>query len=88
MDGWLLYSQLLLLTLQQAEFHGVVPVSNGHFGPLQKQPFPWSARLKQAVAVCHGLTLITKLLVVGEDMERRLFKSVEARFVVGTPHLA
>ena len=74
--------------MQQAQFHGVVPVSNGRFGPLQKNTVVWSTRLKQAAAVCHGLTLITKSLVVGDDMERRLFKSVEARFVVGTPHLA
>lgn len=73
--------------MHQAEFHGVVPAFNGHFQALQQSSMRWSNRLKQAVAVCHGLTMITKSLVVGDDMERSLFKRVEAQFVVGKASL-
>ena len=64
----------------QAEWHGAVPVKEGSFEPLQQITTRWSNRLKQAIAVCHGLTWVNRTMVVGEEMEQRLFKSVEARF--------
>lgn len=61
----------------------MVPASNGRFEALQQNAVQWHNRLKQAAAVCNGLTMISKTLVVGDDMERKLFKGVEARFLVG-----
>ena len=59
-----------------------MPVLNGTFEPLQKTALRWSNRLKQAVAVCNSLVMINKSTVVGADMERSMFKAVEARFLV------
>ena len=44
----------------------------------------WSNRLRQAMAVCNGLALINKT-VIGVDLERDMFKAVEARFLVRPP---
>ena len=74
----------MFLSLLQAALHGVVPVQKAQFGTLQQHALMWSNRLRQAMAVCNGLALINKT-VVGLDMERSMFKSVEARFVVSTP---
>ena len=68
------------MSLSQAELHGVVPVSNGQFGALQQTAVRWSKRLKQAAAVCHGLTMINRSSVIGDAMELSLFKYVEASF--------
>ena len=65
----------------EAALHGVLPIHEGQFGMLQQHALLWSNRLKQALAVCNGLALINKV-VVGLDMERNMFKAVEARFVV------
>ena len=66
----------------QAGLHGVVPVHNAQFEPLQQSAHRWSNRLKQGVAVCNSLVAINKSTVVGADMERSMFKAVEARFLV------
>ena len=66
----------------QAELHGVLPVHNGGFEPLQKSALRWSNRLKQAVAICNSLNMVNKHTVVGVDMECTMFKAVEARFLV------
>ena len=66
----------------QAELHGVVPVQNGEFLAMQKSALRWFNRLKQAVAVCNSLNMVGRHTVVGVDMERTLFKAVEARFLV------
>ena len=60
----------------------MVPVHNGEFEPLQQSAQRWSNRLKQGVAVCNSLVVINKTTVVGADMERSMFKAVEARFLV------
>ncbi len=66
----------------QAELHGMLPVSNGCFEPLQRSALKWSNRLTQAAAVCNGLTMINKSTIAGDILERSLFKAVEARFLV------
>ena len=76
----------------QTELHGVLPVKHtavlkdsvkhSHFEPLQQTAVAWNNSLKQAAAVCNSLTVINKHTVVGADMERSLFKAVEARFLV------
>lgn len=66
----------------QAELHGVLPVQKGKFQGIQQMALRWPNRLKQAVAVCNGLTMVGKHTVVGVDMERSMFKAVEARFLV------
>ena len=72
----------VLPCLSQAELHGVIPARQGSFEGLQQTALRWGNRLRQAAAVCNSLTMISKATVVGEDMERLLFKNVEARFVV------
>lgn len=69
----------------QAELHGIIPVSNGSFEPLQQSAIRWSNALRQAAAVCNGLTLINKTTVVGEEVEQKVFKLVEARFKARVP---
>ncbi len=66
----------------QVRLHGVLPVNNGSFQPLQQCAAYWNDRFKQAAAVCNGLTWVSKRSVVGDDLERKLFVMVEARFVV------
>ena len=65
----------------QAELHGVLPVRVGEFQLIQKAALRWPNRLKQAVAVCNSLSMVDKHTVVGVDMERTMFKAVEARFL-------
>ena len=65
----------------QAALHGVLPVHKGQFETLQRNAMRWDNRLRQAMAVCNGLVLINKT-VVGMDLERNMFKAVEARFLV------
>lgn len=60
----------------------MLPVNNGSFQPLQHCAAYWNDRLKQAAAVCNGLTWVSKRSVVGDDLETKLFVMVEARFVV------
>ena len=60
----------------------MLPVSNGAFEPLQRSPLNWSNRLRQASAVCNGLTMINKSTIAGDTLERSLFRAVEASFLV------
>ena len=62
--------------------HGVIPIVEGESKGLQQNSVRWGNKLKQAVAVCNGLTMINKLRIAGDDVEQTLFKMVEARFVV------
>ena len=62
----------------------MLPVSKGVFEPLQRSALGWSNRLRQAAAVCNGLTMINRSTVVGDIMERSLFQAVEARFLVSS----
>ena len=73
---------LILLLLLQTKLHGVLPVDRAAFAPLQQHALHWSNKLKQSFAVCHNLNMAGKSLVAGADMERNLFKAVEAHFVV------
>ena len=66
----------------QAYLHGVLPVQKACFTSLQQNALRWSNRLTQAFAVCHSLNMVSKSDVAGVDMERTLFKAVEARFLV------
>ncbi len=66
----------------QAHLHGVLPVHQAAFTSLQQSALRWSNRLKQACAVCHSLNMVSKSVVAGLDMERALFKAVEAHFLV------
>lgn len=59
----------------------MLPVHKGLFDSLQQNAMRWNNRLRQGMAVCNGLALINKT-VVGEDLERNMFKAVEARFLV------
>ena len=84
----LLSKTAAMLTLSlQVGLHGVVPVTRGCFEPLQENAIMWSNRLKQAFAVCNGLTMFNKNTVVGDDLGHCLFKLVEARFKASEPTL-
>ena len=72
----------------QARLHGVVPVQKAAFIPMQQSAVAWSNRLKQAFAVCHTLSSVSKSVVAGADTERFLFKAVEARFLVSRGFIA
>lgn len=67
----------------QANLHGVLPVRKATFGSLQQSGLQWGNRLKQMFAACHSLNMVTRSAVAGADMERSLFKAVEASFLVG-----
>ncbi|DBA94074.1 TPA: hypothetical protein ACH3X1_001722 [Trebouxia sp. C0004] len=69
------------LTHSATQLAGVLPVHKREFQAIQQSALRWSNRLKQAVAVCNSLTMVNRNTVVGEDMERRMFKAVEARFL-------
>ena len=60
----------------------MLPVEHGRFAPLQQMAMRWPARLKQAVAVCNSLTLISQRQVVGDIADKQAFRAVEARFLV------
>lgn len=59
-----------------------MPVKHGCFESLQHNAVQWCHTLKQAAAVCHSLSMVNKSTVAGVDLERSLFKLVEARFLV------
>ena len=62
--------------------HGVLPEYRKVFAAMQQRAVRWSNMLKQAFAVCHCLSKLGKSGVAGADVERDLFKAVEARFLV------
>ena len=71
-----------LMGPSQTKLHGVLPVHKAALGSLQQSAMQWSNRLKQSFAVCHSLNMVNKSVMAGADMERSLFKAVEARFLV------
>lgn len=73
-----------LKLMQQVALHGIIPANNGKLEGLKQNATQWSDQLKQAAAVCHSLTMVHKQLVVGDAMEQRFFKLVEASFLVST----
>ena len=68
----------------QVKLHGVIPVEDGCFRSLQQSSVYWNVRLRQAAAVCNGLTWVSKTTLAGDDLERKLFDMVEARFLVSS----
>lgn len=68
--------------LLQPHLHGVVPVVEGEFAPLQHSAVWWPTRLRQAAAVCNALTLVHRNKVLGDAAELAMYKAVEAHFVV------
>ena len=70
----------------QVKLHGVIPVEDGCFRPLQQSSAYWNVRLRQAAAVCNSLTWVSRATLAGDDLERRLFDMVEARFLVSSHH--
>ena len=61
----------------------MVPIVKGQVTSLQKSAVWWPVRLRQAAAVCNSLTFVRKGTVVGDAAELKMFKAVEAHFVVG-----
>ena len=60
----------------------MIPIIKGKFEALQPNAAYWPGRLKQAVAVCNGLTWVSRNTVAGDSFDRKLFSMVEAHFVV------
>ena len=71
-----------VLTMQEG-FFGMLPIRRAKFeGELQKYGMGWSKSLKIAGAVCNGLVMKGKTSVIGDALEKQLFKAVEAQYVV------
>ena len=68
--------------VMQEGFFGMLPVSKAKFGSLQKFGMGWSRKLKFAGATCNGLVMKGKTSVVGDALEKQLFRAVEAQYVV------
>ena len=66
----------------QADLHTVLPVNEAAFGPPGTTALQWGNRLRQMFAVCHTLNMVSRSVVAGADLERKLFKAVEASFLV------
>ena len=49
---------------------------------MQNYDMGWSKSLKIARAVCNGLVMKGKTSVIGDALEKQLFKAVEAQYVV------
>ena len=82
--SWRLQSRLNLSEVAvQANLHGVLPVHKAAFGSLQQSGLQWGNRLKQMFAACHSLNMVGRSAVAGADVERSLFRAVEASFLVG-----
>ncbi|DBA94899.1 TPA: hypothetical protein ACH3X1_002432 [Trebouxia sp. C0004] len=69
------------LTDSLANLHGVLPVHEAAFDSLQQSGLRWGNRLKQMFAACHSLNMVSRSAVAGADVERSLFKAVEASFL-------
>ena len=65
----------------QVALHGVMPVRLQAFEGLQRSAVQWSNKLTQAAAVCNELAPGSHS-IVGDKVERSLFKAAEARFLV------
>ncbi|DBA85704.1 TPA: hypothetical protein ACH3X1_005275 [Trebouxia sp. C0004] len=80
------------LTGSEEGFFGMLPVSKAKFGTLQKFGMGWSRNLKYAGATCNGLVMKGKNSVIGDALEKQLFRAVEAQYVehntVMLPHKA
>ncbi|DBB06818.1 TPA: hypothetical protein ACH3X3_009479 [Trebouxia sp. C0006] len=80
------------LTGSEEGFFGMLPVSKAKFGTLQKFGMGWSRNLKYAGATCNGLVMKGKNSVIGDALEKQLFRAVEAQYVehntVVLPHKA
>ena len=70
-----------MMVLQEG-FFGMLPVSKAKFGTLQKFGMGWSRNLKYAGATCNGLVMKGKNSVIGDALEKQLFRAVEAQYVV------
>lgn len=68
--------------VMQEGFFGMLPVSKAKFGTLQKFGMGWSRNLKFAGATCNGLVMKGKTSVIGDALEKQLFRAVEAQYVV------
>ena len=66
----------------QEGFFGVLPVSKGEIGTLQKFGMGWNRNLKFAGAACNGLVMKGKNSVIGDALETQMFHAVEAQYVV------
>ncbi len=62
----------------------MLPVNKAQFGTLQKFGMGWSRNLKYAGAACNGLVMQGKTFVVGDALEKQLFRAVEAQYVVSS----
>ena len=71
----------------QPHLHGVVLVEGAHCTALLNAAMSWNNRFKQAAAVCHALTFVSRTRVVGDAAEQEIFNAVEAHFVVRSSKL-
>ena len=60
----------------------MLPITKAEFGSLQKFGMGWSRNLKFAGAACNGLIMQGKNSLIGDALEKQLFRAVEAQYVV------
>ena len=61
---------------------GVVEWESGQPSPLRSEPIMWSNNIRTLVALCNNLTPLSRDKVTGPEDEVKMFKRIEAAFVV------
>lgn len=61
---------------------GVVEWESGQISPMRSEPIMWSNDIRNLLALCNELTPLSRDKVTGPEDEVKIFKKVEAAFVV------
>lgn len=61
---------------------GVVEWESGQLSALRKEPITWSDEIRKLLALCNDLTPSSRDKVTGPEDEVKIFKQIEAAFVV------
>ena len=66
----------------QGYMTGVVEWESGQISPMRSEPIMWSNDTRNLLALCNDLTPLSQDKVTGPEDEVKIFKKVEAAFVV------
>ena len=61
---------------------GVVEWESGQLSALRSEPVTWSNDIRKLLALCNDLTPLSRRKVIGPEDEVKMFKKIEAAFVV------
>ena len=61
---------------------GVVEWESGQLSALRSEPVTWSNNIRKLLALCNDLTPLSRHKVIGPEDEVKIFKKIEAAFVV------